>query len=43
MCHYFFKTEDQYLQAMQQEAKEAYENNMHHHDAKNRKELLKLT
>ena len=32
MCQYFSKTEDQCPQAMKQAAKEAYENNMHHHD-----------
>ena len=31
-CQYFSKTEDQCSQAMKQAAKEAYENNMHHHD-----------
>ena len=33
MCQCFSKTEDQCSQALQQAAKEAYENNMHHHDA----------
>ena len=33
MCQYFPKTEDQCSQAMKQAAKEAFENNMHHHDA----------
>ena len=28
----FLKTEDRCLQAMKQVAKEAFENNMHHHD-----------
>ena len=32
MCQCFSKTEDQCLQALKQAAKEAYENNMHHHD-----------
>ena len=32
MCQYFSKTEDQCSQAMRQAVKEAYENNMHHHD-----------
>ena len=32
MCQYFYKTEDQCSQAMKQAAKEAYENNIHHHD-----------
>ena len=32
MCQYFSKTEDQCSQAMKQAAKEAFENNMHHHD-----------
>ena len=32
MCQYFSKTEDQCSQAMKQVAKEAFENNMHHHD-----------
>ena len=31
-CQYFSKTEGQCSQAMKQAAKEAYENNMHHHD-----------
>ena len=29
---YFSKTEDQSSQAMKQATKEAFENNMHHHD-----------
>ena len=32
MCQYFSKTEDQRSQAMKQTAKEAFENNIHHHD-----------
>ena len=32
MCQYFSKTEDQCSQTMKQTAKEAFENNMHHHD-----------
>ena len=32
LCQYFPKTEDQCSQAMKQAAKEAFENNMHHHD-----------
>ena len=32
MCQYFSKTDNQCSQAMQQAAKEAYENNTHHHD-----------
>ena len=32
MCQYFSKTEDWCSQAMKQRAKEAFENNMHHHD-----------
>ena len=32
MCPYFPKAEDGYSQAMKQVAKEAFENNMHHHD-----------
>ena len=32
MCQYFPKTEDQLSQAVKQAAKEAYENNMHHHN-----------
>ena len=32
MCQYFSKTKDQCSQAMKQAAKEAFENNMHHHD-----------
>ena len=32
MCQCFSKTEDQCLQALKQAAKEAYENNMQHHD-----------
>ena len=32
MCQYFSKTEDQCSKAMKQAAKEAFENNMHHHD-----------
>ena len=32
ICQYFSKTEDRYLQAMKQTAKEAFENNIHHHD-----------
>ena len=31
-CQYFSKTEDQCSQAMEQAAKKAFENNMHHHD-----------
>ena len=32
-CFQFFsKTEDRFSQAMKQAAKEAFENNMHHHD-----------
>ena len=34
MCQCFSKTEDQCLQALKQAAKEAYENNMYHHDTK---------
>ena len=36
MCQCFSKTENQCSQALQQAAKEAYENNMHHHDAMKR-------
>ena len=36
MCQYFSKTEDQCSQAMKQAAKEAFENNMHHHDTMKR-------
>ena len=32
MCQYFSKSEEQCSQAMRQAAKEAVENNMHHHD-----------
>ena len=32
MCQYFSKTEGQYSQATKRAAKEAFENNMHHHD-----------
>ena len=32
MCQYFSKTEDQSSQTTKQEAKEAFENNMPHHD-----------
>ena len=32
MCQYFSKTEDHCSKAMKQAAKEAFENNMHHHD-----------
>ena len=32
LCKYFWKTEDQSSQAMKQAAKEAFENNMLHHD-----------
>ena len=32
MCQYFSKTEDRILQATKQAAKEAFENNMRHHD-----------
>ena len=32
MCQYFSKTDDQCSRAMKQAAKEAFENNMHHHD-----------
>ena len=32
MCQYFSKTQDQCSQAMKQAAKEALEDNMHHHD-----------
>ena len=32
MCQYFSKTEDQCSQAMKEAAKEAFENNTHHHD-----------
>ena len=32
ICQYFFKIEDQCSQAIKQAAKEALENNMHHHD-----------
>ena len=32
MSQYFSKTEDQCSQTMKQEAKETFENNMHHHD-----------
>ena len=32
MCQYFSKTEDWCSQAMKQRAKEAFENNIHHHD-----------
>ena len=32
LCQHFPKTEDQCSQAMKQAAKEAFENNMHHHD-----------
>ena len=32
MCQYFSKTEDQYLQNMKEASKEAFENNIHHHD-----------
>ena len=32
MCQYFSKTEDRCSQTMKQAAKEAFENNMHHHD-----------
>ena len=31
MCKYLSKNEDQYSQAMKQEAKEDFENNMYHH------------
>ena len=31
MCQYFSKTEDRCSQAMKQVAKEAFENNLHHH------------
>ena len=34
MCQYFLKTEDRCSQAMKQAAKEAFENNMNHHDTK---------
>lgn len=41
MCKYLSKNEDQYSQAMKQEAKEDFENNMYHH--KNiKKKLLKF-
>ena len=33
MCQYFSKTGDQCSQAMKQSAKEAFENNLHHHDS----------
>ena len=33
MCQYFLQTEDQCSQAIKQAAKEAFKNNMHHHDA----------
>ena len=32
MCQYFSKSGDQCSEAMKQAAKEAFENNMHHHD-----------
>ena len=32
MCQYLSKTEDQRSQTMKQAAKEAFENNIHHHD-----------
>ena len=32
MCQYFLKTEDRCSQVMKQAAKEAFENNRHHHD-----------
>ena len=32
MCQYFSKTEDRCSQAMKQAAKEAFKNNMYHHD-----------
>ena len=32
VCQYLSKTEDRCSQAMKQSAKEAFENNMHHHD-----------
>ena len=32
MCQYFSKTEDRCSRAMKQTAKEAFENNIHHHD-----------
>ena len=32
ICQYLSKTEDRYLEAMKQTAKEAFENNIHHHD-----------
>ena len=31
ICQYFSKTEDRFLQATKQAAKEGFENNMHHH------------
>ena len=34
MCQFFSKTENRCSQAMKQAAKEAFENNMHHHDTK---------
>ena len=40
MCQYFSKTEDQCSQEMKQTTKEAFENNMHHHDMKT---IAKLT
>ena len=41
MCKYLSKNEDQYSQAMKQEAKEDFGNNMYHH--KNiKKKLLKF-
>ena len=32
ICQYFSKTEDEYSQLMKQIAKEAFENNIHHHN-----------
>ena len=34
MCQYFSKTGDRCSQAMKQAAKEAFKNNMYHHDTK---------
>ena len=32
MCQYFSKAEDQFSQTIKQATKEAFENNIHHHD-----------
>ena len=43
MCQFFSKTENRCSQAMKQAAKQAFENNMHHHDTKKTSALAYLS